>query len=177
MTNGFITVPRGLAKVIVTDTEIGDVHGDRGYFHYRGRSGVELAAEHGFEAAWHLLVHGDLPGPVELARYRAEAASGRALPDEVASVLPAICATTSDPLQILRTALSLWGSATGLRPLYDCDEEEKAAAARAVVAVTPTILAAAHRLGRGLEPIAPDAGARSRRGLPAHGDRTAPGRA
>jgi citrate synthase len=155
-TNGFITVPRGLAKVIVTDTEIGDVHGARGYFHYRGRSGVELAAAHGFEEVWHLLVHGDLLGPDRLARFRAEAAAHRVLPAEVARVLPAICATTSDPLQILRTALSLWGSATGQRPLYDSDEEQKAAAGLAVVAVTPTILAAAHRLRHGLDPVAPD---------------------
>jgi citrate synthase len=80
----------------------------------------------------------------------------RVLPSEVLRVLPAICAASTDPLQILRTTLSLWGSAIELRPLYDASENEKLDAALRAVAVTPTILAAAHRLGQGLKPIAPD---------------------
>jgi citrate synthase len=59
---------------------------------------------------------------------------------------------------VLRTALSSWGGICGIRPLYDCDEVEARAAAMAAVAVTPTILAAAHRLHQGLEPIAADPG-------------------
>lgn len=30
-----IDVPRGLAGVVVTDTEIGDVRGIEGFYHYR----------------------------------------------------------------------------------------------------------------------------------------------
>jgi len=57
---------------------------------------------------------------------------------------------------VLRTMLSAWGGVAGLRPLYDCNEEEKAAAALTAVAVTPTILAAAHRLHHGLDPVPAD---------------------
>src|SRR4051812_14239042 len=154
--DGFVTVPRGLAKVVVTDTELGDVRGDEGFFHYRQYSAVELAEKVGFEQAWHLLFHGHLASDDELAAFRAEVGRLRVLPERLAELLPAICATTSDMLQVVRTALSAWGGITGLRPLYDCDENEKLAAAMASVAITPTILAAPHRLHHGLEPLPAD---------------------
>src|SRR6478672_3757066 len=153
---GFITVPKGLAKVVVTDTELGDVRGDEGFFHYRQYSAVELAEHVGFEQAWHLLYTGHLPGEAELAAFTDEVGRLRVMPAALADLLPGICATTTDSLQVLRTALSAWGGVVGLRPLYDCGEDEKRAAAMASVAITPTILAAAHRLHQGLEPIPAD---------------------
>src|SRR3954451_1818110 len=154
--DGFVTVPRGLAKVVVTDTELGDVRGDEGFFHYRQYSAVELAEKVGFEQAWHLLFHGHLPSEDELAAFRAEVGRLRVLPQGLVELLPALCATTTDSLQVVRTALSAWGGIAGLRPLYDCGEDEKLADAMASVAITPTILAAAHRLHQGLEPVPPD---------------------
>jgi citrate synthase len=153
---GFVTVPPGLANVVVTDTELGDVRGDEGFYHYRQYSAVELAERVGFEEAWHLLVHGRLPSEAELDAFRAEVGPLRTLPPELADLLPAICATTTDSLQVLRTALSAWGGVAALRPLYDADEDERRAAALAAVAVTPTILAAAYRLQRGLDPVPAD---------------------
>jgi len=154
--SGFITVPRGLAKVIVTDTELGDVRGDEGFYHYREFSAVDVAEHASFEQAWYLLVHGRFPEQDELLDFTGEVGRLRVLPRELSDLLPAICATTTDPLQVLRTALSAWGGIAGLRPFYDCTEDEKQAAALAAVAVTPSILAASHRLHRGLLPIAAD---------------------
>ena len=154
--DGFVTVPRGLAKVIVTDTELGDVRGDEGFYHYREFSAVEVAEHASFEQAWHLLVHGRFADEEELAAFTAQAGRLRAMPPELAELLPAICATTRDPLQVLRTALSAWGGIAGLRPLYDSTEDDKQAAALAAVAVTPTILAASHRIHRGLTPVPAD---------------------
>ena len=37
------TVPAGLRGVAVSDTAIGDVRGDEGYYHYRGRSAVDMS--------------------------------------------------------------------------------------------------------------------------------------
>src|SRR3954468_12238006 len=123
--DGCCTVPRGLAKVVVTDTELGDVRGDEGFFHYRQYSAVELAEKVGFEQAWHLLFHGHLPSDDELAAFRAEVGRLRVLPEGLAELLPAVCATTTDSLQVVRTALSAWGGIAGLRPLYDCGDDEK----------------------------------------------------
>src|SRR3954469_24681577 len=122
--DGFVTVPRGLAKVVVTDTELGDVRGDEGFFHYRQYSAVELAEHVGFEQAWHLLERGHLPSDEELSAFTVEVGHLRVMPAGLADLLPAICSSTNDSLQVLRTALSAWGGITGLRPLYDCDEEE-----------------------------------------------------
>ena len=155
-TTDLISVPKGLAKVVVTDTELGDVRGDEGFFHYRQYSAVELAEQVGVEEAWHLLFTGHLPSDDELAGFTAEIGRLRVLPPALGDLLPAICATTTDSLQVLRTALSAWGGVAGLRTLYDSSEQERREAAMAAAAVTPTILAAAHRLHHGLEPVPAD---------------------
>ena len=151
-----ITVPRGLAGVEVTDTEIGDVLGEEGFYHYRGLSAVDLATTRSFEEVWHLLAVGHLPTDAEIESFLRRVGPLRVLPAVVSDVLPAICAATSEPLQVLRTALSLWGSTSGQRPLYDSPEAERLQSALAVASVTPTIVAAAHRLQKGLEPLDPD---------------------
>ncbi|HKX66922.1 MAG TPA: citrate/2-methylcitrate synthase [Intrasporangium sp.] len=151
-----ITVPRGLAGVEVTDTEIGDVLGEEGFYHYRGLSAVDLATTRSFEEVWHLLAVGHLPTDAEIESFLRRVGPLRVLPAVVSDVLPAICAATSEPLQVLRTALSLWGSASGQAPLYDSPEDERLQSALAVASVTPTIVAAAHRLQKGLEPLDPD---------------------
>ena len=55
------TVPAGLRGVAVSDTAIGDVRGDEGYYHYRGRSAVELARTRTFDDAAALVLDGELP--------------------------------------------------------------------------------------------------------------------
>jgi citrate synthase len=57
----------------------------------------------------------------------------------------------------LRTALSLLGATRDLRPLWDTDAEQHRADALLICAVTPTILAALHRIRGGLEPLEPRA--------------------
>ncbi|MET8803318.1 citrate synthase/methylcitrate synthase [Streptomyces sp. NPDC004546] len=152
-----IDAPRGLAGVVVTETEIGDVRGREGFYHYRQYSAVELARTRGFEDVWHLLVHGTLPDAERRAAFTAETAALRRLPEEVRAVLPAIAAASrvSGPLSGLRTALSLLGSARGLRPVYDIDADRRRADTLAVCAAVPTLLTALYRLGEGLEPVEP----------------------
>src|SRR6476646_5254691 len=72
-----IDVPAGLNGVAVTDTSIGDVDGDAGFFHYRGLDATELARDRSFEEAWHLIARGHLPDAVELTAFRAEVAAAR----------------------------------------------------------------------------------------------------
>ncbi|MCG7206250.1 citrate synthase/methylcitrate synthase [Streptomyces arenae] len=154
-----VEVPRGLAGVVVTDTEVGDVRGSEGYYHYRQYSAVELARTRSFEDVWHLLVHGDLPDPGRAAAFAAETAALRRLPEEVRTALPAVAAASavSGPLAGMRTALSLLGAARGLRPVYDIDADRRRADTVAACAAVPTLLTALYRLGRGLEPVEPRA--------------------
>ncbi|MFC8674985.1 citrate synthase/methylcitrate synthase [Streptomyces griseorubiginosus] len=152
-----IDVPRGLAGVVVTDTEVGDVRGREGFYHYRQYSAVELAQTRSFEDVWHLLVHGELPDAVRGAAFRAETAALRRLPDEVRAALPAVAAASgvSGPLAGMRSALSLLGAAKGFRPVYDIDSEGRRQDTLVAAAAVPTLLTALYRLGAGLEPVEP----------------------
>ncbi|MEU9101084.1 citrate synthase/methylcitrate synthase [Streptomyces sp. NPDC048361] len=150
-------VPRGLAGVVVTDTELGDVRGREGFYHYRQYSAVELAQSRTFEDVWHLMFHGALPDTAERAAFTARTARLRHLPDGVRAALPGIARTgaSSGPLAGLRTALSLLGAAKGFRPVYDLAAGERADDALAACAAVPTLLTALYRLGQGLEPVEP----------------------
>ncbi|KOV77918.1 MULTISPECIES: citrate synthase/methylcitrate synthase [unclassified Streptomyces] len=152
-----IDAPRGLAGVVVTETEIGDVRGREGFYHYRQYPAVDLARTRSFEDVWHLLVHGTLPDARRGAAFAAETAALRGLPDDVRAALPAIAAAgrSSGPLAGLRTALSLLGAAQGFRPVYDIDADRRRADTVAACAAVPTLLTALYRLGRGLDPVEP----------------------
>lgn len=158
-TTPLIDAPRGLAGVVVAETEVGDVRGGEGFYHYRQYSAVDLARSRSFEDVWHLLVHGTLPEARRGAAFTAETAALRRLPEDVRAALPAIAAAgrLSGPLSGLRTALSLLGAARGLRPVYDIDADRRRADTVAVCAAVPTLLTALYRLGRGLDPVEPRA--------------------
>ena len=170
---GFVTVPKGLAKVVVTDTELGDVRGDEGFFHYRQYSAVELAERVGFEQAWHLLERGHLPDDAELAGLHGR---GRPPPRHAAGARrPAARHLRDDDRLAPGAAHGAVGVGRRRRPpaALRLRRGREGAAAIAAVAVTPTILAAAHRLHAGLEPVPADPTLRARGRLPAHGDRRA----
>ncbi|QTE01392.1 citrate synthase/methylcitrate synthase [Streptomyces cyanogenus] len=152
-----IHAPRGLAGVVVAETEIGDVRGREGFYYYRQYSAVDLARTRSFEDVWHLLVHSTLPDARRGAAFAAETAALRRLPDDVRAALPAIAGAgrLSGPLAGLRTALSLLGAAQGFRPVYDIDPEQRRAETVAACAAVPTLLTALYRLGRGLDLVEP----------------------
>ncbi|TWD75305.1 citrate synthase [Kribbella amoyensis] len=154
-----IDVPPGLRNVVVTETELGDVRGQEGFYHYRQYSAVELATTKTVEDVWFLLFEGHLPSAEERARFGAELAPLRVLPDEVQEILPAVAKAgpSFNPLAGLRTALSVLAAARELPPLWDVDPARRKADAMLVCAVTPTILAALYRLREGLDPLAPRA--------------------
>ena len=149
------SVPRGLKGVIVADTEVGDVRGAEGFYHYRQYSAIDLAERRPIEDVWRLMIDGSLPRTMaERRRFTAEVAPLRTIPDAVAAVLPAIAAA-SEPLEGLRTALSLAAAHRGMRPNIDIDIAQQRADALFLCAVTPTLLCALHRLRHGQQPIAP----------------------
>ncbi|MGW2920845.1 citrate synthase/methylcitrate synthase [Streptomyces angustmyceticus] len=154
-----IDVPRGLSGVIVTETQVGDVRGVEGFYHYRQYSAVELATARTFEDVWYLMFHGELPDAAQLEAFRAETAALRTLPAAVSEALPALAqaGVHSGPLAGLRTALSLLGATDGLRPLYDIDADHRRADALAACAAVPTLVTALHRLGQGQQPVEPRA--------------------
>ncbi|WP_433007007.1 citrate/2-methylcitrate synthase [Kribbella sp. CA-294648] len=156
---GPIDVPPGLRNVVVTETRLGDVRGDEGFYHYGQYSAIDLSRSKTVEDVWFLLYEGRLPTAAEREAFSAQLAPLRVLPPEVQAALPAIAAAGSsfNPLAGLRTALSLLAATRELPPLWDADPVRRKADAMLVCAVTPTILAALHRLREGREPLEPRA--------------------
>ena len=150
-------VPKGLAGVVVAETEVGDVRGQEGFYHYRQYNAVELADKRSLEDVWHLLFEGELPTPEQRAAFIEEIKPLRVIPDSVRGVLPAIAKAGSRfiPLDALRTAVSLVGYAGDFKPSLDIDNAALRANAMQVTAVIPTLIMALYRLNQGLEPIEP----------------------
>ncbi|WP_431247701.1 citrate synthase [Leifsonia xyli] len=157
MDDTLIDVPRGLTNVVAARTELSDVRGHEGFYHYRQYSAVDLARERTFEESWFLLLFGALPTGTELDGFRARIAAARSIPDEVRALLPAIARLTAggDALAGLRMALAAVTAADRIRPLYDASPGERMRDAIRIAAVTPVLLAALHALAAGREPIEP----------------------
>lgn len=154
---GFMTptieAPPGLKGVVVADTELGDVRGEEGFYHYRQYSAIELAEVRSLEDVWFLQFHGHLPTAAERARFAAEVAPLRELDGPLPDVLATLA--KSAPLDGLRSAVSVLAAAQPMRPVFDLDEAARRSDALHLCAVTPTVLAALYRLRHGLTPLAP----------------------
>jgi citrate synthase len=153
---GQLEAPRGLAGVIVAETDIGDVRGDEGFYHYRQYSAVDLAEHRTIEDVWHLMLRGELPDADTRRAFTAEVASLREIPPRTSELLPAVARTATSPLDGLRTAVSLVGAELGFQPSHDVSMGELAEQALRLTAVVPTLIMALYRLGRGEDPVPPD---------------------
>jgi len=156
---GHIEAPKGLAGVIVAETEVGDVRGQEGFYHYRQYSAVELAEKRSLEDIWHLLFEGQLPTAAQHDEFVAEIRSHRTLPDVLRTELPSIAQAgeSFSPLNGLRTAISLLASALDFQPSLDVTATELRKNAMQVCAVIPTVLTALYRLRHGSDPVEPRA--------------------
>jgi citrate synthase len=149
-----MTAAPGLEGVTVAETAIGDVRGAEGFFHYRQYSAVELAERRSFEDVWYLMVHGELPSGGQAAQFRATTAGLRSLPPDVVELLGPLAAAGT-PLEVLRSVVSVLGARTGWGPTLDITAEELSSQTLRLGALVPTVVAAAHRLRSGEQPIAP----------------------
>ena len=115
-----ITAPAGLRDVVVTSTEVGDVRGAEGFYHYRQYSAIDLARTRTFEDVWFLFVEGRLPDAAEAVAFAAEIAHLRHIPDDLRTVLPAIARAGREyrPLTALRSALSVASAPPSLTPMW-----------------------------------------------------------
>lgn len=154
---GQFDAPKGLEGVVVSETTVGDVRGQEGFYHYRQYNAVELCEKRTLEDVWHLLFEGELPTPDQRRAFVEEVAPLRHVPDSIKPLLPAIAVagTNAGPLDGLRTALSAVAQALDFQPTYDIDAATIRANALRMCAVTPTLIMALHRLRHGEEPVEP----------------------
>jgi citrate synthase len=148
----------GLAGVAVARTEVSDVLGRKGFYHYRGYNAVDIARRGRVEDAWHLLLRGELPTAAQREEFAWQTAALRQLPDGVAELLPAV-ARLSRPgsLESLRSAVSVTAQAMGCKPWTDQTSEETAEQAARFAAIMPTLAAQLFRLASGQPPVPPRA--------------------
>ena len=136
-------VNSGLEGVVAATTRLSHVDGERGELVIAGYPVDELAEHATFEETTWLLWHGELPAADELARFRAELAAARALPEAALALLQACAGAGLDPMDALRIV-------AGTLSLVSVE-------AVAIVARFPTIVAAYSRLMAGAEPLPPRA--------------------
>lgn len=137
----------GLQDVIVAETALSHVDGDKGHLVYRGRWANELALNHTFEEVAHLLWYGHLPGDEELAGFQSKLTAERSLPDRIKAVIDSL-PETMDMMSVLRTAVSALGVEA---PEYPPTLEQ----AIRFTAKLPTIIAYRASRLRGAEPVEP----------------------
>ena len=76
------------------------------------------------------------------------------MPPGLSALLPAL-SQQGQPLEVLRSAVSVLGAELGWQPTHDISAEVLYDQALGLCAVVPTILAAANRLRSGGAPVAP----------------------
>jgi citrate synthase len=138
----------GLDGIVVAQTAISEVDGEHGKLTYRGYLIGEIAEKATFEEVAHLLWVGHLPTTSELSALKSRLVAARPLPDAVLTIIAALPATT-EPMDVLRTAVSAYGAATNMQGKPTLDQ------AISLTAIFPTILAAFDRRRNGKEFIAP----------------------
>lgn len=146
-------IARGLAGVVLTETRLSRVDGERGELTIGGFPLEELAPNASYEETLHLLWHDRLPTAAELDQLKENLAQARALPDAAEGLLRQAAQKELPPMDGLRLA-------AGALSLADPDpeaggREANLRRARRIVAAFPTMIAAYWRLLHGREPVAP----------------------
>jgi len=143
----------GLRGVTVADTRISHVDGTNGILIYRGYRIEDLARQSTFEETAYLLLHDMLPSPEQLEGFKIQLAEARAVPDFLYDSLR-LLPKTAHPMDVLQASVPLLASA-------DADLESETREANINMAIRlisriPSIVAAWHRIRKGLEPLSPN---------------------
>jgi citrate synthase len=133
-----INVPKGLEGVVVAQTKISKIDGERGQLIYRGYDTTDLARKLSFEQVAYLLWFGKLPTHSELDNFSQGLKLERPLP-KVATTFLQSSASSNSPLSVLRTVTSLLG-------MYSKDDEPTNETGMSLVAKFPVILTEHNRL-------------------------------
>ncbi|MDS0259486.1 citrate synthase [Haloarcula sp. S1CR25-12] len=138
----------GLEGVTVAETRLSDIDGEAGELVIGGFPVETLATNATYEETVFLLLEDRLPSAAELDAFRADLASRRELCEETHAVLRRAAEDGEPAMDALRMGLA---AAT-----LDADTDEPSEAAKRVVAVIPTVVAAYWRYRSGEAPVAPD---------------------
>ena len=147
-----VVIHKGLDNVYVKESKICFIDGEASKLFYRGYSIEDLAGHSTFEETAHLLIYGKLPTKHQLQDFEKLTSANRVLEPSMLQLLRSF-PTTSDPVDVLRTAVSALGLYDP-QPATDNNDERISKALR-IMAQAPTMIATFDRLRNGKEPILP----------------------
>jgi citrate synthase len=142
----------GLRGVAAATSSISDVNGEKGELIYQGYNIHDLADHATFEEVIFLLWNKRLPKAAELAELEQSLRDGYEIPAELIALMKQF-PRDADPIDVLRTAVSALEFYDA--SARDISRENSIKTAIRLTAQFPTIVAAADRIRRGLEPVSP----------------------
>ncbi|MFI8973186.1 bifunctional 2-methylcitrate synthase/citrate synthase [Nocardia asteroides] len=147
-------IAKGLAGVVVDTTSISKVVTETNSLTYRGYPVQELAARRTFEEVAYLLWYGELPDDGQRQLFCQRERAQRRIDRSVLALVEKM-PDTCHPMDVVRTVVSYLGTEDAASE--SAAERDRLAAALRLTALLPTVIAAAMRRRRGLDPIAPHA--------------------
>jgi citrate synthase len=142
---------KGLRDVVVADSAISYVDGINGTLNYRGYSINEIANRCVFEEIIYLIWYGDLPNRAQFESFVKELRDSREIDENILSFLKQAAQANANPMDVIRTGVSLLGTFDPNMPLNSFNEQINKQAALKIVANIPIIIAYYHRLRQGKE--------------------------
>jgi citrate synthase len=146
------TSAAGLRGVAAASSSISDVNGEKGELIYQGYNIHDLAKHSTFEEVIFLLWNKRLPTASELSELARSLRSAYQIPAQIIDLMKRF-PREADPIDVLRTAVS---ALEFYDPqARDISRETSVKTAIKLTAQFPTLVAAADRIRRGLDPVAP----------------------
>jgi len=147
-----VEIKKGLVGVIADETKVSEVMPDINSLTYRGYAVQDLAEVCVFEEVAYLLLHGELPNKLQLAKFQEEERSNREISSNLKKVIQNY-PKNAHPMDTTRTSVSHLG-------LEDSETSTNTIEANynkfiKIFAKTPTTVAANFRTRKGLDVIDP----------------------
>lgn len=143
----------GLEDVVIAQSAITYIDGDKGILRYRGYDVSELAEKSAYEEVAYLLLYGALPDVGQLTAFQTLLRKSRAIPEGLVAILKAVPKTT-DAMAWLRTGVSALASFDAKSE--DNSEPENLRKTIEMTAKLATIAAAIERIRKNLPVVEPD---------------------
>jgi citrate synthase len=143
----------GLRGVTVADTKISFIDGENGVLIYRGYRMEELVAKSSYLETALLLLNGVLPDREELAIFSRDVATARHMPDFIFEILR-LLPSRAHPMDVLQASVPFLAMADP--DLEDETRSGNVTKAARLIARIPIMVAAWHRIRKGLQPLPAD---------------------
>jgi len=143
----------GLRGVTVADTKVSFIDGENGILIYRGYRIEELAEHSSYMETAYLLLNGQLPNPLQLAAFTRQVVEARKAPEFLYASLKN-WPQDAHPMDVLQASVPVLAMADP--ELHEETREAAVHKAIRLISRLPALVAAWHRIRRGLEPLPPD---------------------